>query len=91
MAQFARCPECGALNDGASHDCYLCGASPLLVACSACGAEVRNPVHSSCPACGSEYAHRRRRPGINHGHEGDGADRAGPLPRSGTLLSRGKC
>lgn len=61
MVYFARCPACGAVNDDTSHHCYLCNASPLLVACSECGAKVRNPVLTSCPACGAPYRSQRSR------------------------------
>lgn len=59
MTQFARCPDCGAVNDGSADECYLCSASPLLAACSVCGAGIRNPVHACCPACGVPYASGR--------------------------------
>ncbi len=74
MVYFARCPACGAVNDATSRSCYLCAASPLIVACAECGAEVRNPVRTICTACGSPY--RLRNPGaagaIHHQHLGNG-------------------
>lgn len=55
MANFARCPECGAVNDGASEQCYICNAAPLLLACESCGTGVNNPVHTHCSHCGAGY------------------------------------